>query len=96
MKSIPAGFTLTRTTPVFDSSTAPEKMLNEHRTTAGTWARINVVVGIVIYRILGNTTEEHALTPESPGIIEPDTPHQIRPAPGAQFFLEFYLDKTAE
>lgn len=94
MKSIPDGFALTRTTPVFDYTTAPEKMLNEHRTAAGTWGRINVVSGVVTYRILGEATEEHALTPQLPGIIEPDTPHQIKPAPGAQFFLEFYRDHT--
>lgn len=94
MKSIPDGFVLTRTTPVFESAMAPEKMLNEHRTAAGTWGRINVVGGVVTYRILGDTPEEHALTPDLPGIIEPETPHQIRPEPGAEFFIEFYRDHT--
>ncbi len=85
MKSIPEGLALTRTTPVFDSTTTPEKMLNEHKTGSGTWGRINVIAGVVTYRILGNATEEYALTPQVPGIIAPDTPHQIGPTPGVQF-----------
>jgi tellurite resistance-related uncharacterized protein len=94
MKSIPEDLALTRTTAVFDSTTTPEKMLNEHKTGSGTWGRINVIAGVVTYRILGNTTEEYTLTPQLPGVIEPDTPHQIKPTLGAQFFLEFYRDNT--
>ena len=57
--SIPAGYVVTRRTPVFTHHTAPPALLGAHETKAGTWAMIHVLEGKLRYRIESPAVGEH-------------------------------------
>ena len=39
--------------------------------------------------ILEPEIEEHVLTPERPGVVEPEVPHEVEPSGEVRFFVEF-------
>jgi hypothetical protein len=41
------------------------------------------------YRILEPVREEHELSRERPGIVEPEVPHEVEPSGSVRFFVEF-------
>lgn len=90
MVDLPENVILYRTTAIFTAATVPAGLLANHSTKAGVWARLNVVKGSVQYFSEGATAIE--LKPGTPGIIEPQKVHHIRPSEDAEFFIEFYRD----
>lgn len=90
MKSFPEGVQPYKRTDVFTEDTVPAKLQNRHNTKAGTWAKIVVLEGSLRYRILSDPPEEHTLSPEHPGVVEPTTPHEVAPLGPVRFFVEFY------
>ena len=89
MKSLPPGVAAYRRTPEFDETSIPAGLLRRHTTKAGVWGAIRVVEGSLLYRILEPEAEEHVLTPEQPGVVEPEVPHEIAPRGTVRFFVEF-------
>tara|TARA_B100000029_G_scaffold315184_2_gene307609 strand:- start:312 stop:521 length:210 start_codon:yes stop_codon:yes gene_type:complete len=67
----------------------PASLLSEHRTKPGVWGLIHVTQGTVIYQITG-ATEPIELTGHTPGVIEPETLHSVRPSDNAVFYVEFW------
>ena len=65
-------------------------MRTSHRTKPGTWARIVVLEGRLRYRVLERHVLDIELSPEVPGIVEPDVLHKIEPVGEVRFFIEFY------
>jgi tellurite resistance-related uncharacterized protein len=62
---------------------------HRHTIQPGTWGRIHVLEGTLLYRILEPTVEEHELKPGHVGVVEPRVPHEVS-APGpVRFFVEF-------
>ncbi|MDJ0705057.1 MAG: DUF1971 domain-containing protein [Leptolyngbyaceae cyanobacterium MO_188.B28] len=90
MKTLPARAKSYRKTPIFTQDTVPPALLKRHTTKAGSWGKIWVISGQLGYRILTDPPEDHMLTPESPGIVEPQTPHQVEPLGAVEFYVEFY------
>ena len=90
MKSLPPQLTAYRKTPVFTQDTVPNALLNQHTIKAESWGKIWVTSGKLGYRILTDIPEDHVLTPESPGIVEPQVPHQVKPIGPVTFYVEFY------
>ena len=90
VKTLPANLHLQRTTPVFTDETVPSGLLKAHRTKAGTWGRIVVLEGRLLYRIHTAPAEEHILDPDTPGIIEPEVQHEIAALGKARFRVEFF------
>ncbi len=45
--------------------------------------------GQLRYRILEPSAEEHVLTPDRAGIVEPSVPHELEPLGAVRFFVEF-------
>ena len=74
----------------FTESSIPRSLRTSHRTKAGTWAKIVVVEGKLKYRITEHAVSEIELTPEQPGIVEPDVLHMVEPVGKVRFFLEFF------
>ena len=71
----------------------PSGLLKAHRTKAGTWGRIVVLEGRLLYRIHTAPAEEHILDPDTvcgPGIIEPEVQHEIAALGKARFRVEFF------
>lgn len=92
MKTLPSTVIAYRKTPVFTQETIPKALLNQHNTKAGCWGKIWVISGQLTYKILTNPPEEHKLTSMSPGIVEPQVPHQVKPLGSVEFYVEFYAE----
>ncbi|NET36784.1 MAG: DUF1971 domain-containing protein [Cyanothece sp. SIO1E1] len=92
MKMLPPNVTAYRKTPVFTQDTLPAGLLSRHTTKAGSWAKIWVTSGRLCYRILTDIPEEHTLTPDLAGIVEPQVPHQVEILGPVEFYVEFYRE----
>ena len=90
MKQIPAGFSETRRTAEFTAATIPAGLMRSHTTKAGTWAKIQVIEGILRYRILGPVAEDLLLQPGEPGIVEPGVPHEVQALGPVRFHVAFF------
>ena len=89
MKALPSHAVPYRRTQEFSESTLPAALRRRHTTKPGVWARIRVVEGSLRYRILEPETEEHVLSPDAPGVVEPTTPHEVEPLGRVRFYVEF-------
>ncbi len=89
MKTFPRDANPYHRTPEFTESTLPDALRRRHTTKPGVWARIRVVEGQLRYRILAPEPREHVLTPERPGIVEPEVPHEVEPIGPVRFYVEF-------
>ena len=89
MKSLPPDVTPYRRTPEFSEDTVPAALRSRHNTKAGVWGRICVVEGRLRYRILEPHPEEHVLTPDRSGVVEPEVPHEVEPLEAVRFYVEF-------
>ncbi|MCY3671656.1 MAG: DUF1971 domain-containing protein [Alphaproteobacteria bacterium] len=90
MKALPEGVVRYGGTPEFSDGATPVSLLRSHRTKAGTWAKIVVLEGRLRYRVLEPEPEEFELSPETPGIVEPEVPHEIEPVGPVRFRVDFY------
>lgn len=90
MKALPEGVSRYAETSEFTENTIPANLLRSHRTKAGTWAKIVVLEGRLLYRILEPEIEEIELSPERPGIVEPEAAHEVGAAGRVRFRVEFW------
>ena len=90
MKSIPDNASRYAATPEFTEVTAPSHLLDSHETKPGVWAKIVVLEGTLRYCILGAEAEEHELSPDRPGVAEPEIPHRVEITGRVRFQLELY------
>ena len=89
MKTLPSGVQEYRRTPVFSEQTLPAGLRRSHATRSGVWGRIEIHQGRLLYRILGANPEEHVLTPDRPGVIEPEVVHEVEPIGPVRFRVAF-------
>lgn len=90
MQSIPEECRPYKKTPVFDETSVPRGLLNAHQTKAGTWGKIVVLTGQLLYRILEPLIEEYVLDREHCGVIEPEVLHEVEPRGKVRFYVEFH------
>ena len=90
MKTLPAELVAYKRTPTFSHTSVPNRLLKAHNTKAGTWGKIVVVDGELLYSILEPEREDIDLSPELHGIIEPEILHQVMPIGEVYFYVEFY------
>ena len=90
MKSLPKGVSSYAKSPTFTESSIPVSLRKSHRTKADNWARIVVLEGRLLYRILTPEIEEIELSPDLSGIVEPEVPHVVEAIGSVRFYLEFY------
>lgn len=95
MKNIPDNFECYSRTPDFTEATVPKGLLRGHQTKEGAWAKIEVLEGQLLYRILEPDVEEIMLSPGTPGIVEPAIAHEVTPQGPVNFFVEFYHEKAS-
>lgn len=89
MKALPPDAVPYQRTREFSETTVPASLRERHTTKAGVWARIRVEAGALRYRILVPPEEEHVLSPERVGIVEPEVPHEVEPLGEVRFYVEF-------
>ena len=90
MKTLPDNVSRYAATTEFTETTTPQHLLESHETKAEVWAKIVVLEGTLRYQILGPETEEHALSPDRPGVAEPEVPHRVEITGPVRFQLELY------
>ncbi|TFW13455.1 DUF1971 domain-containing protein [Duganella callida] len=92
MKTIPADAVHYRSSPVFTQDTVPAALQRAHTTAAGVWGRIAILEGSLLYRITDAraAAEEILLTPEQPGVVEPQIEHEVRLVGPVRFQVDFH------
>lgn len=90
MQPIPPECRSYKKTPVFSEDTVPAGLLRAHRTKSGTWGRIVVLEGALIYRILEPELETHFLNSEQSGVVEPEVLHEVEPNGKVKFYVDFH------
>jgi len=88
MPSLPPGAVEYKRTTTFTERTVPKGLLSDHRTKAGTWARIVVSSGELGYSF-GEPRRELVLSPGRVGIVRPEAPHQVALRGPVAFHVEF-------
>lgn len=78
-----------RTTPVFDEATLPDALKREHRTKDGVWGVIRVLEGELKF-VLAEDGAETILTPDLPGLVQPQQTHRVEPLSKLRMQIEFY------
>ena len=89
MKSLPPDLVPYQRTREFSELTLPDALRHRHATKPGVWGRISVLEGSLRYRILEPAPEEHTLTPQLLGVVEPEIPHEVEPLGKVRFYVEF-------
>lgn len=80
-------------TPTFTKSSCPKGLLARHNTKKDTWGLIVIESGCLRYTIFNETGPDWAtiLTPDKPGIIEPQIFHKVELlSDDSSFYVEFY------
>ena len=90
MLELPANLTPYKKTPEFSQDSVPAGLLKSHATKAGTWGKIVILDGELLYRILEPVVEEIILTPQKHGVVEPQIKHEVAPRGDVRFLVEFY------
>ncbi|MCY3828367.1 MAG: DUF1971 domain-containing protein [Rhodospirillaceae bacterium] len=88
-EALPAGVSAYSRTPTFTARTIPENLRSAHRTKAGTWVKIVVLEGRLLYRILEPETREIELSPGRLGVAAPQAPHEVEARGDVRFYVEF-------
>ena len=92
MKEIPETAKPYKKTPEFNEDTIPAGLLKAHQTKEGTWGKINVSEGELLYRILEPALEEIVLSPDKSGVVEPAVLHEVAPQGKVSFHVEFFRE----
>jgi len=88
VKPLPPRVRPYRRTPDFTETTVPAPLRARHTTKPGVWGLIRITEGRLRYRIL-EPSEELVLTPDHPGVIEPEVPHEVELLGSVRFHVEF-------
>ena len=95
MRALPKDYASYKQTPVFDEKSIPQGLLNAHQTKSGTWGKIIVLEGQLMYRILDPKMEEYILDVNRLGIVEPEVLHEVEPMGKVSFYVDFYRSVDA-
>lgn len=90
MKKLPEGLHNYKRTPLFTHETVPNGLLKAHSTKEGTWGKIHITKGRLLYVIETEPLESIELSPTIYGVVEPEVPHHVKPLGEVEFFVEFY------
>ena len=79
-----------RDTSEFDAASIPAGLLRSHTLRRGTWGRIVVTEGQLLYIIEGPVERRFVLDSQHAGIVEPEMPHRIEALGSVRFRVEFH------
>lgn len=92
VKTLPSHVVSYQRTREFTQDSIPDGLRRRHTTKRGVWGQIRVLEGALRYRILEPQPEEHILSPERGGVVEPEVPHEVEPLGLVRFYVEFFRD----
>ena len=84
------GLTLYKQTPDFDEHTLPVGLQKRHTLKPGTWGRIVVLEGKLLYVIERTPELAFVLRPGLCGVIEPEVPHHVELRGHVRFHVEMH------
>lgn len=84
-----------RSTPVFDQDTLPAALRNRHDTKAGVWGLIRVIEGQLELTCI-HPPSTTILTPDRPGLVQPQQPHFVTPIGAMKMQVDFYDQPPAD
>lgn len=92
MKTFPENLTFVRSTPTFEEDSIPKGLQRSHNTKKGTWAKIVIESGELIYSIDEGefAGQSFILTTERFGVVEPQISHAVRAEKPVRFRVDFY------
>jgi tellurite resistance-related uncharacterized protein len=90
MPALPEGVVQYKQTPEFDEQTLTSGLRSRHTLKPGTWGRIVVLEGTLLYVIEQEPSLSFELTPARPGIVAPEAPHHVEPHGKVRLRIEFY------
>jgi tellurite methyltransferase len=90
MPSLPDGVAMYKQTAEFDERTLPQALRSRHALKAGTWGRVVVLEGRLLYVIEREPQAAFVLTPELPGIVAPEVPHHVESRGPVRLRIEFH------
>ena len=90
MKQLPEHVQSYKQTKRFNQSNVPKGLLQNHNTAEGVWGKIVIVSGRLNYTIHSPQEETIQLSPEQPGVVEPEIPHHVSVVGDVEFYVEFY------
>ncbi|MEZ5343353.1 MAG: DUF1971 domain-containing protein [Acidimicrobiales bacterium] len=95
---IPDGFTIVRTTDVFDHESVPAGLLKAHRVANDVWGRLVVHSGSVGFIFEDDPDAAVTVRAGESVVIPPGRRHHVEPADPSTFAVEFYrrLDESAD
>ena len=94
MKALPEDVKVYKRTPPFSQDSIPAGLLKSHATKAGTWGKICVTKGELLYVIEATDSleaESIELSPSLFGVVEPEVIHHVKPLGDVDFYVEFYM-----
>jgi tellurite resistance-related uncharacterized protein len=89
MGTLPEGAAVYKTTACFDETNIPSGLLRSHRLVPGTWGRIVVAEGTLLYTIEREPELGFILTSALPGVVQPEQPHRVAARGPVRFRVEF-------
>jgi len=92
---LPADVELIRTTDLFSHDTVPAGLLGIHRVARGTWGRIVVASGELVFHFVESAEEAHPPPPITLRagqtlVIPPEHPHRVELVGPTNFKVEFH------
>lgn len=90
MRQLPAQLEAYKRTPEFTADSIPAGLLKSHSTKSGTWGKIVILEGELLYRILEPELEVILLNPSCYGVVEPCIEHEVSPHGPVRFYVEFF------
>jgi tellurite resistance-related uncharacterized protein len=90
MPALPPHVAHTRSTPEYDERSLPAGLRSAHTLREGSWARIVILRGRLLYVIEGTPELTFILDPGFPGIVEPQVPHHVEPRGEVTLRIDFY------
>jgi len=89
----PENLTAYKKTPEFTENTIPKGLLHQHATKKGTWGKIHVLEGSLIYIPEVEGVSPLEITTGEIAVIPPCVLHSVRSNGEVCFFVEFYSCK---
>jgi len=86
---LPDGLRLVRTSPEWTEHTVPAGLLRSHRVASGTWGRIAVHAGRLLFTASTDPSINVALMPGSTQAVPPAIEHEVRPLGVVRFTIDF-------
>jgi tellurite methyltransferase len=86
---MPERVRLSRRSPDWDDRTCPRGLLRDHKLRRGTWGRLVVEEGSIHFRARSSPPIDRVVEAGGSQAIAPEIAHEIEPAEGVRFFVEF-------